>query len=437
MVAGGGLAGTLAALYLARAGCSVEVYERRSDPRSAPPGRAPPRSINLAISTRGLRALEAVGLADAVRATAVPMRGRTVHAPDGRLAFAPYGTAPEHVLHSVRRRDLNSLLLRALEPEARVSVSFSCECHGVDPDGPAMLVEDARLGRRRVAADVVVGADGSSSAIRRELERLGHVRARQHVIEHGYKELTIAAGPGGRFLLEPHALHIWPRGAAMMVALPNRDGSFTATLFWPLRGERGFDSLRTADEVVAHFATVYPDVVALMPTLAEDFLARPAALLSTIHCRPWHHRGRVVLIGDAAHAVLPFYGQGANAALEDCLVLHRCLTGSEGDWDRGCEEFQGRRLTSLEVLAELSLDNFIEMRERVATPAFWLRRKLEQGLSRLLPRWFVPLYTMVTFTSMPYDAARARAARQWRVAGLATAALITVAIAILVVAVAR
>lgn len=428
VVAGAGLGGALMALYLARAGHDVEIFERRADPRRAQTGRG--RSINLALSTRGLGALAGAGLGETVLAQAIAMRGRIVHAVDGRTVFQPYGTEVDQVIRSVSRAALNALLLDACEQQGRVALHFSQRCIDLDLEAPALVVEEDASGRRRrVETAAVIGADGAYSAVRARLQRLDRFDYAQNFLSHGYKELTLPATDDGGFRLEPHALHIWPRGGSMMIALPNIDGTFTCTLFWPFDGANGFAALRDAAEVREHFGRYYADAVPHLPTLVEEYFANPTSPLVTIRCWPWHH-DRVVLLGDASHAIVPFYGQGANAAFEDCVVMDDCLRRHGGDFAAAFAEFGQARKVHTDALADLALENFIEMRDRVASPVFRLRKRVERTLHRLLPGWFVPLYTLVTFTSTPYAQARQRAERQWRIV---TAAALLVLLALVVV----
>ena len=414
LVAGAGLGGALMAIYLARAGYRVEIFERRGDPRRADAGRG--RSINLAISTRGLEALRGVGLEEQILEMAVPMRGRLIHSVDRETTFQPYGTEASHAINSVSRLGLNIALIDGAEREAGVTLHFESRCVDVDLDAAALEVEDERTGeRRRIEGDHVVGADGAFSAVRSRMQRLDRFDYSQSYLQHGYRELTIPAARGGGFQLLQNALHIWPRGGHMMIALPNADGSFTCTLFWPFSGPHSFESLRTEQDVLECFETLFPDAVPLMPTVAKDYLESPTGSLVTVRCRPWHYRDRVVLVGDACHAVVPFYGQGANAAFEDCLVLDECLRQRGFDWDAALEDYTRRRKDDIDVLAELAIANFVEMRDHVASRVFLMKKKSEKALHRLFPRAFVPLYSMVTFSRVPYGAAVARAGRQWAV----------------------
>jgi kynurenine 3-monooxygenase len=429
-VIGAGLGGALMAIYLARSGHTVEVYDARPDPRLGQAGEG--RSINLAISTRGLHALTQVGLAGEVLAAAVPMRGRMLHAADGRLTFQPYGSEPDHVLHSVSRAGLNALLLDAAEKHGNIRLVFGQRCTGVDLGSATATVVDVETGQRtRVAGDVVVGADGAFSAVRQQLQRLDRFDFEQTYLGHGYRELAIPAGRGGAFPLAGDALHIWPRGERMMIALPNRDGSFTGTIFWPFAGPGSFAALRTEADLLADFRATFPDAVPLMPELARDYFAGEPASLVTIRCRPWSYEGTVVLLGDACHAVVPFYGQGANAAFEDCVVLSECLAEHGPDWPRAFAAYHALRKIHTDALADLSLANFVEMRARTASAAFLLGRRIEAAVHRLAPRRFMPLYTLVTFTRTPYADAVERDRRQRR----ALRALLAGGLSVLVLAV--
>lgn len=425
VIAGAGLGGALMACYLGREGHAVEVIERRRDPRLT--GGAEGRSINLAISTRGLHAFEAVGIRDEILRLAVPMRGRMMHDERGGLRFQPYGTRPDHVINSVSRGGLNMMLLDAAERYANVRLRFECPVADLDPDRGRVT-----LGDGSAAEGVIIGADGAFSAVRARMQRTDRFDYQQSYLGHGYKELTIEPAEGGGFRMEPHALHIWPRGGYMMIALPNHDGSFTCTLFWPFQGPAGLESLRTADQVTAFFAEHFPDAVSLMPDLADQYLANPNSSLVTVRCGPWFHRDRVVLLGDACHAVVPFYGQGANAAFEDCTVLNQCLATHAPDWEVAFRRYYEARKPHTDALADLAIGNFVEMRDHVASTAFLARKKLEQVLHRLLPWWYLPLYTMVSFSRIPYADAVRRARRQDRVV-LASAAVAVVVLLLAVV----
>ena len=422
-VVGGGLGGALAALFLGREGYEVRGYEMRADPRAG--GVAGGRSINLALSARGLHALGEAGLAEAVLAEAVPMRGRMIHALDGATRFQPYGTSASQANHSVSRAGLNLLLLEAAERQPNVRFAFGRKCTGCDLESGRPSIQDVASGAlERVECDAVVAADGAFSSVRRSLMTLDRFDYDQRYLTHGYKELTIPPGPGGRFRIEKNALHIWPRGGFMMIALPNVDGSFTCTLFAPFAGEQGFDALKSPDAVRRYFASAFPDAVPLLPALEEEFLRNPTGSLVTIRCRPWHHRGRVLLLGDACHAVVPFHGQGANAAFEDCVVLRDSLRRSAPDLEAAFASFERLRKEHADALASLSLANFEEMRDKTASRLFLARTALEKGLHRLFPTWFMPLYMMISFTRIPYADAVRRDRRQKRAAIAAAVGLL-------------
>ncbi len=413
VVVGAGLGGALMAGYLARAGYDVEVYECRDDPRVE--GAAGGRSINLAISTRGINALAGIDLDGRILEQAVPMRGRMMHSEDGTLTFQRYGTEEHHTINSVSRAGLNRALIEAAGERPGVRLFFGEKCTAVDLDAPSVTFENTHTGHDRVVeADVVVGADGAFSAVRRQFMRLDRFDYRQDYLEHGYKELTIPAGPDGGYRMEPHALHIWPRGGYMMIALPNRDGSFTCTLFWPFEGPNSFAEVRDQEDLLRVFRQRFPDAVPNMPDLTREFFENPISSLVTVRSAPWYYRDRAVLLGDACHAVVPFYGQGANASFEDCVVLDECLTLHADDLEKAFSEYYRRRKVHVDTLADLAIDNFIEMRDHVSSRGFLLKKKLGHLFHRALPGWYLPLYTMVTFSRIPYADAVARNRQQNR-----------------------
>jgi kynurenine 3-monooxygenase len=432
-VAGAGLTGALAAIRLARRGHDITIYERRDDPRRAQQHEG--RSINLALSTRGIDALERIGLADAVRATGMPMRGRLIHTVDAGLAFQPYSIDPTHQLLSVDRDRLNATLLDAVDSEPGVQLRFGHKLLDFSPTGDVVRFahHDETIS---VKHDIVVGADGAFSAVRARMQRLDRFEYEQDYLEHSYKELTIPAASDGSPLLDPNALHIWPRGGHMMIALPNPDGSFTCTLFWPFGGPDGFESIDTEREIEQIFARDFADAAGLVPDLAAQYLHNPTSSLVTIRCAPWHIGGHVVLLGDAAHAVVPFYGQGANAALEDVSILMDSLETHHDQFEPAFAAFFVQRKPDADALAELALDNFVEMRDKVASRRFRAETAFRLTLERRFPRRFVPLYEMVTFSRTPYAAAVARASRQdhrMRQLVAATAVALVAALVLLVV----
>ncbi len=411
VVAGAGLTGSLAAIRLARAGHRIDLIEKRPDLRTADHDRG--RSINLALSTRGIDALDRVGLADPIVRDGIPMRGRMMHSADGELTFQPYGTRAEHAIISVSRDGLNRTMLDAVDAEERVTTRFGLGVVDVDVEAPRVTLESRDGTEVVVDADLIVGADGAYSAVRRHLLRHVPSSYSEDELEHGYKELTIPPAADGGHRIDPNALHIWPRGTHMMIALPNPDGSFTCTLFWPFDGPVGFERITEPGDVVAVFERQFPDALDLMPDLTIEYVANPTSSLVTIRCQPWHHEGTVILLGDACHAVVPFYGQGANAALEDITILMDELA-SYPDRSEAFAAFFERRKPDADALDQLARDNFVEMRDRVASRRFLLTKRLKQALARLLPGRFEPLYTMVTFSRRPYAEAVAKARRQDR-----------------------
>ena len=425
VVVGAGLGGSLMAALLGRDGWDVDVLERRLDPRQTRAEEG--RSINLALSERGIHALGQVGLADAVLSKAVNLRGRLMHAVDGGLTFQPYGREGQGI-NSVSRSDLNRQLIDVAEQSRGVKIRFGIRCRDVDPETGIVESEDVRTGSiERVEGDLIIGADGAFSAVRSRLARRDRYDYSQAFLEHAYKELTIPPAEGGGHRMEPNAMHIWPRGGYMMMAMANRDGSFTVTLYLPYAGQDGFDLLQTPDDVLRFFQQRFPDAIPLIPDLGEAFFANPTGSLVTVRCAPWHAGDKVVLLGDAAHAVVPFYGQGANASFEDCLTLAAALRAGP-DPRAALAAYEADRKPNTDALADLAIDNFREMRDRVASPLFLFRKKFEKFLNKLMPETYIPLYPMISFTRIPYAKARERAYRQWRVVRTALAVVAAVVV---------
>ncbi|MEV4480324.1 FAD-dependent oxidoreductase [Micromonospora coxensis] len=408
-VVGAGLAGCLLACFLARRGYPVALYERRPDPRTGQVERG--RSINLALSERGLDALRRIGLADQVMADALPMRGRMIHPVAGEPQFQPYSVAGDRAINSISRGALNNALLTAADALPGVRIAFDHRLVGLDPAGGEMTFETPQ-GKVSATASVVLGADGAGSAVRGQLLGYGVLDESLDFLDYGYKELTIPP-VGGEFALDPAALHIWPRGTSMMIALPNPDRSFTCTLFWPTHGTASFASLGSPAAIERHFATHYPDLLPLAPNLVDDYRQNPIGVLGTVRCAPWQVDGRVGLIGDAAHAIVPFYGQGANCAFEDVVELDRCLDDTGDDWSAALPLYQRRRQENAEAIARMALANFVEMRDKVASPVFQTRKKIEHALERALPGRYVSQYELVSFSTTPYAEVRRRVRRQY------------------------
>ncbi|MFG2044060.1 FAD-dependent oxidoreductase [Dactylosporangium sp. NPDC048998] len=412
-VVGAGLTGSLLACYLARRGHNVTVYERRPDPRTTTAERG--RSINLALSERGIDALRRIGLHERVLVDALPMRGRMIHPVAGDLDFQQYSIDGQRAINSISRGALNNALLDAAGATRGVKIVFEHRLTGLDP-----LVFATPAGEVKATADVVIGADGAGSAVRGQLLGMGLLDESVDFLDYGYKELTIATGPDGDFAMDPGALHIWPRGTSMMIALPNPDRTFTCTLFWPNGGTSSFASLGSPAAIERHFRAVYPDVVPLMPNLVDDYRLNPVGLLGTVRCGPWQAAtpgGPVGLIGDAAHAIVPFYGQGANCGFEDCVVLDRVLEETDDDFAAALPLFDARRRDDVEAIATMALNNFVEMRDKVASPVFQLGKKIEHALERALPGRYVSRYELVSFSTTPYAQVRDRVRRQHQVLG--------------------
>jgi kynurenine 3-monooxygenase len=385
-IVGAGLVGSLLAIYLIKRGYKVSVFERRSDMRAGKGDVG--RSINLALSTRGIRALEEVGLADQLKKVAIPMHGRMMHDVTGKLSFLRYGKEGQFI-NSISRSDLNIVLMNEAE-RLGAKIFFDQRCTSVDFVNTTLTFSDSST----ESFDLIVGADGAYSAIRWAMQMTDRFNFSQHYIEHGYKELHIPPSHG--VTLEKNALHIWPRESYMMIALPNQDGSFTCTLFFPFDGQPSFASLSSDSKIKTFFAETFGDAAPLLPGLLNDFKTNPTSSLITVKCFPWV-RNKTCLIGDAAHGIVPFYGQGMNAGFEDCRVLNGLLDKHEDQWENVLDEFQHVRKPDTDAIAQLALDNFIEMRDLVADADFLLRKKIEAKIHQLFPDKWVPLYSMVTF----------------------------------------
>src|SRR5438874_9359363 len=421
---GSGLAGGLLAAYLGRRGYDVDLYERRADPREG--NTVGGRSINLAVSTRGIHALEQLGIADDVLRHAIPMRGRMIHDKSGTLHFAPYDVDPKKCINSIGRAALNTTVIEAAQRYPNVRVHFDHKCTAVDLDTPVAHLETANR-TVTATADAVVGVDGAFSAVRKSMQRkIANFQYDESYLAHGYKELMISPAPNGSWRMEKNALHIWPRQSFMMIALPNPDGSFTCTLFWEFEGPCSFATTKTDDDVRRFFGEEFPDAVSLMPTLLDDFRDNPTGSLVTIRCAPWFYRDKICLLGDAAHAVVPFYGQGMNAAFEDCIVLDECLDKFADNRERAFAEYFERRKENADALADLAIGNFIEMRDKTASKTFRAKKKLDHFLEAALPGIYLPLYTMVTFTRIPYAEAARRARLQDRIVYMALISIVLI-----------
>ncbi len=409
IIIGAGLVGSLHAVYLAKRGVKVEVYERRPDMRAIDISAG--RSINLAISHRGLKALDRVGLKEKVLEMVIPMPGRMIHDVEGNTNFQPYGKNGQHI-NSVSRGGLNALLMTEAE-KAGVKIHFNQRCLKMNLETGKASFRDEKSGETQdVIADHIYGTDGAFSEVRHAMMMTDRFDYSQTYLKHGYKELSIPPAEDGGYRIEKNALHIWPRGGYMLIALPNLDGSFTVTLFLAFEGKYAFEKLNTEQEVLHFFNEVFPDVVPHMPTLVEDFFSNPTSSLCTVRCFPWKYKDKAVIFGDASHAIVPFYGQGMVSGFEDCYVFDQLADEFWNDKEALFDKFQHSRKPDADAIADLALRNFIEMRDLVADPKFLLRKKIEKALSAKHPEKWTPLYEMVTFSEMRYSEALARGKEQ-------------------------
>lgn len=414
LIVGAGPVGALAALFFRKRGHKVRVFEKRQDPRLTD-GRGG-RSINLALANRGIAALEQAGVMDRVWPLLLPMRGRMVHPLAGESQLQPYGQSDEEVIYSVSRHGLNVALIEALSetPEGQypVELQFQQSCHSVDLNAATAVFEEEASGQhQQIAFDHVIGADGAGSVVRRAIQASLEASensgtANMAPLGHGYKELTIPPLADGQAALAMDALHIWPRGNHMMIALPNQDASFTVTVFLPLEGQASFEALSDLDQREAFLQSHYAHALQFMPQWQQDFADNPVGHLATLHCEPWFFQDRALLIGDAAHAIVPFHGQGMNCGFEDCLVLDKCLDQyAEPGWSNLFSEFARLRMPSCEAIAQMAIENYEEMRASVIDPVFKLKKAVGLELQRRYPAHFTPRYSMVMFGCLPYEEA--------------------------------
>jgi kynurenine 3-monooxygenase len=418
-IVGAGPTGALLAILLQRHGRPVTLYESRGDPRSTLGESG--RSINLALADRGIHALRLAGVYDDIAPTLRAMRGRRVHARDGKESLQMYGQRPSEVIYSVSRHRLNQALLE-VAAAAGVDIRFEHRLDDMDFSNGTARIRDERNAR---AFDIpmrpLLAADGAGSTARRRMAAAGRIRTRESELDHGYKELSIPAGPNAEYRLAPDALHIWPRGNFMLIALPNADGSFTATLFLSNHGEPSFDTLTSATAIDNFLSAEFPDVRPLMPNCVEEFRQHRTGFLGTVYADGWHAGGMAALIGDAAHAIVPFHGQGMNCCFEDCLEFLACVERN-GSWDAVFADFFAVRKMNTDAIAAMALENYLEMRDRVADPAFRLQQTLALELERRHPQRFIPRYSMVMFHhEIPYQVAQQRGAIQSRLLSELTA----------------
>lgn len=408
LIVGAGLCGSLLALRLGQRGYKVTVMESRPDLRKVDISAG--RSINLAFSDRGIRAMKMVGIADKVMPLCIPMHGRLVHDVEGNTFMSNYSGRENEYINSISRGDLNALLLTEAEEHEAVDITFNKKCTGIDiEENIATFYCYETKKDIEVKADVIIGTDGAGSILRKSyyLERKFLFSYSQNYLNHGYKELSIPATETGGFRTEKNALHIWPRGDFMIIALPNLDGSFTVTLFLSYdEGEFNFNNLTTKERVQAFFEKEFPDLLPLIPNLTTEYFENPTAPLGTVKCSPWSYKNNTLLMGDAAHAIVPFYGQGMNASFEDVVVLNEVLDQHEGDWEVVFKAFEKTRKKDTDAIADLAIDNYYEMRDHVANPIFKEKRKLEMDLEKNFPEQYFSKYSMVTFNEdIPYSKA--------------------------------
>jgi kynurenine 3-monooxygenase len=411
LIIGAGLVGSLWAVYLSKAGYKVTIYERRPDIRKAEISAG--KSINLALSVRGWTALDKVGVGDEIRKIAIPMHGRMMHDLEGNLTYQPYGKDGQAIF-SVSRGKVNATMMDIAERHGKATIHYNIECENVDLEKNIAYFHNTLTNERfEVKSDVIFAADGAFSAVRyKAMQRASRFNYSQWYIQDGYREILLPANEDGSYKMDKNALHIWPRGRFMLIALANEDGSFTCTLFMPHDGhEFAFDKLKTKADVDHFFKTVFPDFYDMMPNVANAWEDHPLSNLVITRCYPWHIN-KVALMGDAAHATVPFYGQGMNAGFEDCRVMAELMEKHEENWEKVFEEYSVLRKPDGDALQDLSLDNYHVMRDYVADPQFLLRKKIEAKFSSLYPNKWMPLYSQVTFSNIRYSEAYKQGKKQ-------------------------
>lgn len=394
------------ACYLAQRGYSVSVFERRGDIRKAE--IAAGKSINLALSDRGWKALAGIDMEEAVRKISIPMKGRMIHSLEGDVSFQPYSKDGK-CIYSVSRGGLNQLLLERAGENEGVSLYFNMQCKDIDLKTNSITFNDVNSGELSTKTfDRIFGTDGAYSAVRLRMQKLDRFDFSQEYLSHGYKELEIPALPNGKHRMDVNSLHIWPRGEFMLIALPNMDGSFTLTLFFPFEGETSFESIKTKQDVADFFEKTFPDAIPHMPNLVEDYFANPTASLVMMKTYPWHHQDKACLMGDSAHAIVPFYGQGMNSGFEDCTYFEALMEEHNADWTKVFEAYSKVRKPAGDAILELAVRNYIEMRDLTADPHFVLQKKIEKRFALKFPEKWMPLYEQVTFSHIPYEEALER-----------------------------
>jgi kynurenine 3-monooxygenase len=413
---GAGLTGPLLATYLAQRGYSVEIFERRPDMRKESISAG--RSINLALSIRGNRALQEVGLYDKIKPNTIPMKGRMIHGLNGGTNLQPYGQKENEVIFSVSRAHLNMELMTLAEKTGNVTIRFNHQLLSADLEQNKLLFQlfDS-LEEIEWSFNRVIGCDGSASILRKSIVEKADIQYVKKPLGHGYKELTIPPMKSGEFQIEPNALHIWPRGNHMLIALPNNDCSFTCTLFFPIIGKTSFETVKTEKDILDLFQSQFPDAIKLMPNLVEDFQKNPTGDLASVYCKPWHFGDKALLIGDAAHAVVPFFGQGMNASFQDCSALAKLMDQNENDWKTIFNAFSSSQVENGHAIADMAIENYLEMRDHVNDPEYKKRRNVELKLELMFPGQFIPRYSMVSFHQIPYAEVYQRGEKQLKIIG--------------------
>jgi kynurenine 3-monooxygenase len=395
-IIGGGLAGSLAAIYMAKRGFEINLFERRPDMRKTNTYQG--KSINLALSTRGLHALEKIGLDKEILADAIPMYGRMMHSKTGELSYHPYGKAGQ-AINSVSRGRLNQKLIELADAFPNITIYFNSKCIDVDVNKTTAVFELEDGSHKTITSDRILGTDGAFAATRSKLQTSERFNYSQSYLHVGYKELEIPEGDNGKFMMEKNALHIWPRGSFMMIALPNPAGDFTCTLFMPFEL---FESIKTKDDVAKFFNEEFADAVPMMPTLLDDYMKNPTSNLVTVRCYPWVKEDKLALAGDAAHAVVPFYGQGMNCSFEDIVVLDNMIEKYGNDWNTIFDEYQKERKPNADAIADLAIQNYYEMADKVGDKHFLHKKHIEHDLTELYPDKFKSQYELTTFSLSGY-----------------------------------
>ena len=413
---GAGLTGPLLATYLAQQGYSVEIFERRPDMRKESISAG--RSINLALSARGNHALKEVGLYDKIKPNTIPMKGRMIHDLNGNTHLQPYGQKENEVIFSVSRAQLNMDLMTLAEETGKVTIRFNHQLLSADLEQNKLLFQlSDSLEEIELPFNRVIGCDGSASILRKSIVEKADIQYVKKPLGHGYKELTIPPLKSGKFRIEPNALHIWPRGNHMLIALPNNDCSFTCTLFFPMTGTKSFETVKTEKDILDLFQSQFHDAIKLIPNLVEDFQKNSTGDLASVYCKPWHLGDKALLIGDAAHAVVPFFGQGMNASFQDCSTLAKLMGQNKNDWKTIFNTFSSVQVENGHAIADMAIENYLEMRDHVNDTEYKKRRNVELKLERMFPGQFIPRYSMVSFHQIPYAEVYQRGERQFNIIG--------------------